>query len=368
MPKPPEQNNPASSRHTRVTLRDVAKKLGVSHVTVSLALRNHPSIPVGRREQVKQLAEKMGYHPDPLLSSLAIYRSSKRPARIQSAIVWLNHWEQPERLRRFKEFDAYWQGASQAAERFGYHLDDLRWTPDCSAERFEKILVTRGVRGVLIPPHSIPPDWGDFDWGKFSVIRFGMSVRKPDSHLVTADHFRGIMMAIEKIHGYGYERIGFIVPASFERHLGGNYIGAFYAAQKILNIQHAPPPLMTNEAVYRDQPDKAQRALQQWLTRYKPDAVLTTVAEAVLMIRALGYRTPEDVAVAGTSIYDIPVDAGINQNPESIGRIAVEMLVGQINVNERGEPPAPCRILVESSWQDGKSLPEKVGSAEKLER
>ena len=33
------------------------------------------------------------------------------------------------------------------------------------------------------------------------------------------------------------------------------------------------------------------------------------------MIRILGYRIPEDIAVAGTSIYDISVDAGINQNP-----------------------------------------------------
>jgi len=40
----------------------------------------------------------------------------------------------------------------------------------------------------------------------------------------------------------------------------------------------------------------------------------------------------------------------------------VETLVSQINLNERGQPLAPCRILVESSWQDGKSLPPK-GSA-----
>jgi len=305
------------------------------------------------------VAEEMGYRPDPLLSSLAIYRTQKRPLTIQSSIAWLNHWEEPERLRRFREFDAYWRGAMEAAQRFGYHLDDVRWAPNCSADRFEKILLTRGVRGVLIPPHSLAPDWGGFDWKKFSVIRFGMSVRRPDSHLVTADHFRGIMMAMEKIHSYGYERIGFIVPASFERHLGGNYIGAFFAAQKILNIQHALPPLMTNEAVYREQPGKAQKALHQWLLRHKPDAVLTTIPEGALMIRGLGYKVPEDIAVAGTSIYDIPADAGINQNPESIGRIAVEMLVGQINVNECGEPPAPCRILVESSWQDGKSLPQR---------
>ena len=114
-----------------------------------------------------------------MLSSLAVYRSRTRPARIQSALCWLNHWEQPERLRRYKEFDACWRGALAAAERFGYHLDDLRWTPDCSAERFEQILVTRGVRGILIPPHAVPAGLGQLRLGTgFPSSRFGMSVRR----------------------------------------------------------------------------------------------------------------------------------------------------------------------------------------------
>ena len=42
---------------------------------------------------------------------------------------------------------------------------------------------------------------------------------------------------------------------------------------------------------------------------------------------------------------------------EAIGRTAVETLLKQMNVNERGEPRYPSRILVEGRWQDGKSLP-----------
>jgi DNA-binding LacI/PurR family transcriptional regulator len=344
----------------RVTLRDIAERVGVSHVTVSLALRNHHSISIGRRDEVQRMAKQMGYVPDPMLSSLAVYRQNKRALQIHNSLAWINHWEQPERLRgEHKEFDHYWRGAAKAGERFGYRLEEVRWSEGFSARRFQQILVTRNVRGLLIPPHPTPPDWGKFDWNRFSVIRFGQSVAVPHSHLVSADHFRGVVMALRTMSGYGYRRIGLVICGDFDRRLGGNHTGGFYAASKLFDLPDTCPPLMTDEAAYRENLAQARKKLKQWMEKHRPDAILTSVPQIPELVRALGYRIPEDVAVAGTSIYDVPVDAGINQNPEMIGRIAVETLVGQIHVNDRGEPSAPCRILVESHWQDGKSLPRR---------
>ncbi len=94
-----------------------------------------------------------------MLSSLAVYRHSQRPARVQYSLAWINHWDQPERLRKqHKEFDEYWRGTATAAARFGYRLEEMRWAEDCSARHFQQILVTRNVRGLLIPPHQSPPD------------------------------------------------------------------------------------------------------------------------------------------------------------------------------------------------------------------
>lgn len=341
----------------RITVYDIAEKLGVSHTTVSMALRNDHRITPARREQVIRMAEKMGYQPDPGLASLAAYRRLNRPAKIQSAIAWVNHWEQPESLRQRKEFDAYWRGASASAKRFGYQLEEICWSPDISARRFEQILLTRGIRGVLIPPHEIPPEWGGFDWSKFSVIRFGLSVPSPDSHLVTADQLRAMLMALRKIRDLGYQRIGLVMPRDTDQRLGGNFIGGFAAAQEFYKLA-ALPPLLANERWYIEQPEKATQSLGQWLTRHKPDALLTFVGEIPRMLRGLGYNIPKDIGVAGTGI-DVPVDAGIDQHSEAIGRMAVEMLVAQINLNERGEPADPCRILIECRWRDGKSLPPR---------
>jgi LacI family transcriptional regulator len=95
------------------------------------------------------------------------------------------------------------------------------------------------------------------------------------------------------------------------------------------------------------------------MKKYQPDAILNYLAEVPAYLRELGYRIPQDVAVAGTSVCDIPVDTGIDQRSYVIGQIAAGMLIKQIGLNERGEPPAPVRILVESRWQDGKTLPSR---------
>jgi LacI family transcriptional regulator len=348
-------------KKNRITLRDIAERVGVSHVTVSLALRNHPSISVGRRDEVRRVAEQMGYKPDPMLASLAVYRQSKRAPRIQHSLAWINHWDQPERLRGdHKEFDGYWRGAAKSGEQYGYRLEEIRWEAGCSAARFQQILMTRNVRGLLIPPHPSPPDWGEFDWSKFSVVRFGQSVPAPESHQVAADHFRGVVMALRVMRDYGYMRIGMVVCGDFDSRLGGNYMGGFYSAQRILGSKDICPPLMTDETTYLQRPLKALKELKDWIERHEPDAILTSVPQIPGLIRELGYRIPEQIAVAGTSVFDVPVDAGINQNPEAIGRVAVETLVAQILVNDRGEPPAPCRILIDSRWQDGESLPRRL--------
>jgi hypothetical protein len=32
-------------------------------------------------------------------------------------------------------------------------MEEFRWTMDCPPKRFERILLARGVQGLLLPPH-----------------------------------------------------------------------------------------------------------------------------------------------------------------------------------------------------------------------
>ncbi len=347
----------------RVTLRDIAARIGVSHVTVSLALKNHPDISKERREQVQALAKEMGYRPDPALSSLMVYRQSRKSAAMSSPIAWVNHCDHPTDMPGHREFKAYWQGASESAERFGYHLVELIWPGGCSPERFEKILLTRNIRGVLIPPHQKQLDWGSFHWENFCAIRFGLSARSPDAHVVSSDQLRMVMMAIGKIHEYGYERIGFIVPKDTDIQLGGSFSGGYFASQHMYGLKVKLPPLMTDTVVEEKDPKRTLKEFEVWYKKNKPDAILTTVASTRDHLRALHLSVPGDVALAGTSVGDLNISAGIDQNSFEIGRTAVETLISLINNNDRGRPAVPRRILIEGFWQDGDSLPPRRADA-----
>jgi LacI family transcriptional regulator len=338
----------------RVTLKDIAAKIGVSKNAVSLALRESPRVSPRLRQRVMRVAEEMGYAPDPFLQRLAEYRNTAAALKSHGVIAWLNHWDKPERLRGYKEHDKCWLGAKEAAKRLGYRLEEFIWPVDCSGKCAEQMLVDRGVLGLLIPPHMPTVALDDFDWRKFSVIRFGMSVQNPDSNLVTSDHHRSVMMAVKKMHDYGYKRIGMILNAAHDRSMGGNYWGGFLCAQRLLKLDPLIPP-MTHDLQFK-------RVLDEWMKRYQPDAIFNHFIEVPAYLGELGYRIPQDVAMAGSSALDIPgVDTGITQHSKAIGRIAAEMLIKQISLNERGVPDAPCRILVESRWQDGKTLPPRQG-------
>jgi len=59
-----------------IKLEDLAKKLKVSKVTISKALRNHPDISHATIKKVKDLADKLGYVPNYMAKNLSARKSN----------------------------------------------------------------------------------------------------------------------------------------------------------------------------------------------------------------------------------------------------------------------------------------------------
>lgn len=330
-------------------MRDIAQKLGVTHSTVSLALRGDPRISAERREAVKATAEAMGYRPDPVMTAFTRYRGGKRPARIRDVLIWLNLWDSKTGLQGFREFAAYWRGARAAAERHGYHLEDMHWDGSASTGRLDTILRTRNVGGILLPPVHHQPDLARLSWGEFSFVRFGYSIKGLPGHIVTSDQLGDALMAFEKIRATGYERIGFVAHShAFTRFAAGVAIG-----QLALRDSLRVPGIVLPEK-------DAEKALRSWVARHRPDAILSDIPGIKALLGRAGLHVPRDMGLAVTSVLDCDADAGINQNSEEIGRVAVETLVSLIYNHERGFPRHIREVLVAGDWVDGSSLPPRT--------
>ena len=104
---------------------------------------------------------------------------------------------------------------------------------------------------------------------------------------------------------------------------------------------------------------EVQGRISNWIHSYRPDAILSTEWNIKLLLTGSGFRIPEDIALASTSIINTggEVDSGMLESPEEVGSTAVRTLVGLIQRNEVGIPEHRHDILVRSRWQFGNTLP-----------
>ena len=346
-----------------ISQRDIARLLGISQATVSMALKNSDRLSEKLREEVKQKAEELGYRPDPMLSVLSHYRKGKSNRPIQAVIGWINAWQKPEKLREFIEFDYYWKGASAVAKQYGYRLEEFRLNQECTPQRLHQILSTRGIRGLLLPPHPTTqqnqrqhPEWEAFPWSEYSIIRFGRSLQYPPSNLVTADQAANTILAFMEIRKRGYRRIGFVTDEKVMWQIGHMFESGFLSVQRMVDESERVPVFVTEHVPTVDR----KKALALWIKKNKVDAILTNLHETPTMLEEIGVKVPDDIGLAGTTVHDISVDAGIDQHPEEIGRAAMVMLNSLINDCERGVPKIFRQLLVEGAWVDGASLPPKI--------
>lgn len=340
----------------RVTLRDIAKVIGTTPVSVSLALRNSARVSAALREKIQAKAREMGYRPDPMLAALAHYRRGSVKTPISAELAWINCWPDAKKLRSFKEFNLYWQGAFEEADKCGYRLEEFHLHGNFSPARLEQILRARNIQGVLLPPlppkNSSPrPDWQQFDWSRFSVVRFGYSVEQPRAHIVTSDQLANGLLACENIRRLGYARLGLVTTERLVMRFAAGYLHHQMNCEPALQM----PPLLLHEA--NREADKC--ALAAWLKRRKPDVIFTDTQFVPTMLAELGLHVPRDIGLATTSVLDGHADAGVFQNSDEIGSAAVQLVISLIHHAEFGVPKVCREVLVEGRWQDGRMLPPK---------
>ncbi|MBL9194952.1 MAG: LacI family DNA-binding transcriptional regulator [Opitutaceae bacterium] len=343
----------------RVTQQDIADKAGVTRATVSMALNNHPSIPVRTRKRIAGIAARLGYAPDPMLSALAAYRSRNRPATYHGTLAWLVNSAFGHNWRRTQHFIDFHDGAVARARRHGFGLEVYDFNqPKVTPDRLAAILRARNISGLLLSPQPRSDTVIDFPWRDFSTVTFGYSLSSPHLHTVVSTQYRDMRLTLEQVQKLGYRRIGLVLAKDHDLRTDRNYLAAYLVHEYGAEGEPPPPPLLL--ANYED-----AATLGVWLRRHRPDAIVGAVKDVILRdLRQLAVRVPEDLGVAFPNLVrPDPRVAGVVESSTEIGAVAVDVLVAMIHRGERGVPEFPQRIHVEGRWTPGKSLRTVAGGA-----
>jgi LacI family transcriptional regulator len=336
--------------HPPLSIKSIARRAGVSPMTVSLALRNRRGVSAATRERIQAMAREMGYRQDPVVAQLM--SRLKRSRRIAPAtIAFVTDHERPFSQMGETLDTSCFLGARDRLHQLGYDLEEFVLGRGMTAGRLGKVLWSRGVEGILVGPLKAGRTKLDLPWEKFTAVAIGHSLAEPKLNRVSNDQFRSICVAMETLHHLGYRRIGvFTGQAANERVNEAWRAGHMFACER-LGIERIRKGIRDAQPSFE--------SFRAWLSKARPDVVLAGTAKrnVASWLAALSVKVPRDVGYA--LLHRCPGDgpcAGIDQNWEGIGRTAAELLVSQINAQTHGVPDSPFVLNIEGRWVGGRSV------------
>lgn len=315
-------------RSSQVTIKDIARILGISPSTVSRALKDHPDINIDTKRAVNELASKLKYHPNAVALSLKNSRSYTIGVII------------PEIVHYF--FSSVISGIEDVASRKGYTVIFCQ-----SNESYERevanarTLLSHRVDGVLV---SVSKETKTFDHlvelqeGGVPLVFFDRIAPDFNADQVIIDDMEASYKATRHLIESGRTRIA---------HFAGpqNLVIGRDRLQGYLNaLTEASLPIDNRLIIEADTYEKARNAVIEMIEQGTvPDGIFAvndlTAIGAMQTIQKKGYLIPEDISIVGFSdgrfsgITD-PNLTSVDQHGYEMGTTAAEMLFDRILSSE----------------------------------
>ncbi len=307
-----------------VSMQDIADKAGVSRVTVSRVLSNHPSVKAETRKKVLYWVKELEYEPNIIAQSLA-----GSSTNVIGLLV-------PEIAYPF--FSEIIEAVENQAFYEGYNV--IICNTRRSQEKEKNILTElkkRKVDGIIAVPVSATQTVA---YQRLQIPTVMITKRTEGFSSVYISHYAGGQQMARHFLNIGFQKIGYIGPtrdstssikyAGFQSYLAEHQIS-------LTDVIECPAPANMNAS-------QVHTKVREYAatTGLRCEAYLAnddiTACEAIAAFRELGFSVPKDIAIAGFDNSLLakeisPKLTALAQPLEEIGKKAVEVLLAQIHDN-----------------------------------
>ncbi|HEY2343912.1 MAG TPA: LacI family DNA-binding transcriptional regulator [Chthoniobacteraceae bacterium] len=341
-----------------VRMAEIAQRLGVASSTVSRALRGDSRIGAEMKQRVRELAEKMAYRPNPLVSALMANRRRRGGKGEVDVIALITNYGGKEDWRTKDVCRWEFNGVQRRAGELGFRVEVFPLDAyGGDAERLATTLRVRGIRGLLLG-FSRQDSEPRFPTPGFAAAGLSAYFRSATVDRANFHGFYNVQLALERMLAFGYRRPALVAP-ELNNHISNNHwSGAFLDWQRKLPKRDRCEP-------YIPAGSEAGGEFDEWLDANRPDSLLVYKVPVRAYLARRRWRAPEEIGLA--YLYrtsdEMGGAAGIDGNLSAVGAAAVDLVVEKLNANSFGISDHPKEVLIKGMWRDGVTL-RKVSAEE----
>ena len=313
--------------NTALTMKDIARELGVSVATVSRALKDSPRISSERKRLIQQYAREHNFTPNFIAESLR--HSRVQPIKVIGVII-------PELVHYY--FSSILQGIEEEASARGYRIMVAQ-----SSERYEREVqlcqsfYENKVCGIIVSQAKDTQKYDHFkrliDAGVPLVFYDRISTGVNASRVVV-DDYTGAFNAVSYLIRTGCRRIAYF-GSQMNLEIAKNRFNGYKDA---LLKQGLPfDPSLTR--ICDNRHDAEMMTPDLFDGDYYPDAFFAVNDDTALgilyTVKRMGLRVPEDISICGftngvRAISCDPMLTTVEQYGVKVGEEAADILIGHV--------------------------------------
>ncbi|MFK7937011.1 MAG: LacI family DNA-binding transcriptional regulator [Saprospiraceae bacterium] len=278
----------------RITIKDIARLVGVDVSTVSRALKDHPGISAKTKQKIKDVAEELGYFPN----HQAINFRQRRSKLIGLILPELGRFFFPDLIRAIEEI----------AHQKGYTFITFQSNDLLEKEKnCVKMCRNFGVDGLLVclskETQSVE-HFTQLDRYDIPVVFVDKIIPEQVGATVTIDDFQAAFMAVSHLLTKGYRQIAGVFA---DPHLAitQQRFAGYKAALEKHGISYD-----ARQCCFINDLKTAQPDFKMLLQQHSPDALFTMsdelLATVIPVIYAQKISVPQDLAIISISNGYLP--------------------------------------------------------------